>query len=388
MKKAFSFMLRILPALLLIFSLFLSALPFQASAEINSIDWFDSIHSLYQADFANAGAYVSFDRNACTWGYKRNDSSGYATFVGSTADIRTTNGVEIRPFGSSYLDLKEIPLGTIIHTGFQFETDIIYSSAIVDYFILLRYYDENGNQVAQERSGDLSFSFNNPESPTGVANVDFNFLLNGATDPETEVAYMPRYCSIEIYLFPSINQSIIGSFVDNSCFIEFDKTLKQLLSDDRMLELKNSVFFVLTEQSDEIFESGMYDWYSTTLGFFFPSYDVEFEKPDDLKGILEEQLAFVKDGLDHFGDSIEEANAFLTSALVSFSCVQWLFGIFIQHPFAKSLVTVVMVFAAFAAFFSLGLLSNSSNKATGKGKKSNPQTDSSQKRLSGKRSKK
>lgn len=244
MKNYGKYITRILPVFVLLVALVVGMIPCVSADSSEAFSdfahhWYYYVHSLYKADDMHVGTHVSFSRNFCTW-------NNGEIITGISANV--SSDCEIKLGGDVHFSLEQMPLGTVIKAGFEFSVDKIYSSMEVPYFILIRYYDADGNIVGMERSSDSVFSFNTLDAPAGCANVYFNFTLNGVKDSSTGKVYMPHSCDLTVYLCPSYNVPMDAVFTDFSCSVVLNESLKSLFSERQFSYLKTSIQRIIDER--------------------------------------------------------------------------------------------------------------------------------------------
>lgn len=348
MKNYGKYVVRILPVFVLLVALVVGMIPCVSADSTEAFGdfahhWYYYVHSLYKADEEHVGTYVFYSRNFCTW-------NNGEVFTGTSANV--SSDCEIKLGGDIPFNLEQMPLGTVINAGFEFTVDKIYSSLEVPYFILIRYYDADGNIVGMDRSNDSVFSFNTLDSPAGCANVYFNFTLNGVTDSQTGKRYMPHSCDLTVYLCPSYNVPMSAVFTDLSCFIVLNESLKGLFPERQFSYLKTSIQRIIDERGYKDFPENLRQWaYDALLLFFF--FD-ELPNPDDgVPNDPNDPFAGI-DGSE-FSSITLETITLLSGFTNAFILCGFLFNSLAGVPFFTALLYASLAIGVVMAFFGLAM---------------------------------
>ena len=349
MKNIFSCMLRIFPVAFLILALVISFVPSPALAAVSSLDWFDYIDSMYIDKVTALYGHIAFDRFSCTWLHSTGSgSSSFASFVGNTAQFQTNQQITIRPLSNRYLDLKEIPMGSVIYASFELTTDKIYSTREMSYYISLKYFDENGVQVFSQTSPRTYFTFNDPSAPAGTAYINCGFTLAGVPVSNSSELYMPRYCQIEVYLSPGINVYFEAAITGVSMNLPFNDDLRSKLTDDRVDLLAEILYdrYLAVVNGEQLNTFDVSTLYYSMASFL----SVPMKGP-----IYDDVLGSLGDG--DFSPIVSDAVSQLGSYASAFIAVGALFSLFSQLPLLPALLYVSLALGIVMSVLGLFLVS-------------------------------
>lgn len=333
MKKT---ILHIIPALILVFAFVVAAAPSQASAAVVGVDWIDYVDRLYLTGMTVVNAGVSFDRSSVTW------TSGSSTVVGASYSFTGGSRTFVRPFGNSYLDLSNIPLNTELYFSVVFETDAIYSGVSFDYWVWVEYYNASGTSIYRTDSARVIYEQSSDPVVCG-------FRLEGVMDAEGNM-FMPAYCKVGMYFDPPSGVPIRAGIQSIYTNIDYDDTLKDLLSVYELQELGDASFELYDANKAAWFPDGVQqNLVDKILNAYF--------------GVREDSVSSLFPGLDFdssagqtaIGDLFKDALHRLEQNVGVFAAVSAMFNYLLHIPYVSSLLLLSLALGVGALLLKIDI---------------------------------